>query len=75
MLNEVKHPYGLGFSRRTGCFGGPQHDISLVKLRIAGHNIICLHRHAVSDYPAGSYPKFGASHRSASSIVIPFRTA
>jgi hypothetical protein len=35
MLSEAKHPYGLGFSRGTGCFGGPQHDISLVKLRIA----------------------------------------
>jgi hypothetical protein len=35
MLSEAKHPYGLGFSRGTGCFGGPQHDRSLVKLRIA----------------------------------------
>ena len=35
MLNEVKHPYGLGFSRGPGCFGGPQQDTSPVKLIIA----------------------------------------
>ena len=35
MLSEAKHPYGPGFSRGTGYFGGPQHDTLLVKLRIA----------------------------------------